>query len=166
VQKVPWGHNPDVEVIVGPLHGPGVTLRMTGIDDYWRRTAHASLSLLSRALLVALLTGCDSLLSVRGRVTDRRDGSPIVNAVVTFYGSGMPDTGYRVRTGSQGQFDVRVITGPLPRVDSLTVSAASYSTASFRPKQRELPTVEVQLAKPLYSEPSRLLGDLTETPPR
>jgi Carboxypeptidase regulatory-like domain len=134
------------------------------MDDWRPRTARVSLRLLSHGLLVVLLTACDTLLSVRGRVTDRRDGAPIASATVTFYGSGMPDTGYRIATDSQGQFEVRVVTGPLPRLDSFTVAAASYSTTTIRPTQRELPVLEVQLAKPLYSEPPRLLGELTQRP--
>jgi hypothetical protein len=140
--------------------------RMTGIEDWLPRTVHVSLSSLIHGLLIVLLTGCDTFLGVHGRVTDRRSGGPIVNAAVTFYGSGMPDTGYRITTGSRGQFDIRIITGPLPRVDSFIVTAANYSTVVIRPTQRKLPTLEVQLTKPLYSESSRLLGELTQRPER
>jgi hypothetical protein len=112
-----------------------------------------------------MLASCDQVVDVQGRVTDRQDGTPIVAAVVTFHGSAFPDSGSRISTDSLGRFHAFEITGPGARLDSFTVTAAEYPIAVFRPPVRtKIPTLEVQLAKRLYNEPSRLLVELDQRP--
>jgi hypothetical protein len=119
---------------------------------------------IAATFLAALLTGCDQWMSAEGRIVDRLDGTPVVHATVTFNGSHFPDSGIRVRTDEQGQFRVFENVAPGARLDSFTVEAADYPPTTFRPDVRgtTLPTVEVQLARPLYNPPSRLLVEFGE----
>jgi hypothetical protein len=124
--------------------------------------ARAAIGRLTLGSCLVLASGCDSAVSVRGRVTDLQTGAPIEDAALTVYGSGMPKTGHQATSDAQGSFEIHVVTGPWPRVDSLMVASRNYATVVVRPTQRELPTLEVQLAGPLASGPSRVLGELPQ----
>ena len=120
------------------------------------------------AVLLILLAGCDQWLSADGRVVDRLDGTPVADVTITFNGSGFPDSGIRATTNEHGEFLVFEHVVPGARLDSLMVQAADYPPISFHPdvEGTTLPTVEVQLAKPLHNPPSRLLVELGDQPRR
>jgi hypothetical protein len=113
-----------------------------------------------------LVTGCDQWLIAEGRVVDRQERTPIRAAVITFYGSHLPDAGIRVITDSLGQFRVFDNVAPGAQLHRLTVEASKYPQVTFQPKVKgtALPELEIELAGPLTSAPSRIMGKMEEEP--
>jgi hypothetical protein len=117
------------------------------------------------ALLLVTLISClikDNWLQSHGRVVDRQNGRPIAGAVVRFYGSYLPDTGIRVSTDSAGRFRVFHGVSTAAQLESLSVEGPKYPSSTFRPnvKGAHLPPIEIQLARPLAGEPSRMRLDI------